>query len=154
MNMILPMEMARTRIALARDKAPDQRLALIKAARGDLEAIGKASADRPEGVQARLELARLDTQEGKAVLSKALRQEEIKAQQSEARAAENLFVHAGQELDAAAKLLGNLAANYKNPDEKQQMLVRAQFAQDLLQARLDRGINLMEQTRTYIDLSN
>jgi hypothetical protein len=154
MKAILPMEMARTRIALARDKPPDQRIALIKAARGELETFVKSYADKPEGVQARLELARLDTQEGKAVLSKALRNEEIKTQQSEAKAAENLFVRAGQELDAAAKLLGALATNYKNPDPNQEQLIKEQMAQDLLQAKLDRGMNLMEQSRTYIDLSS
>ena len=154
MKTILPMEMARTRIALARDKPPDQRLALIKAARTELETFVKSYADKPEGVQARLELARLDTQAGKAVLSKALRQEDIKTQQSEAKAAEALFIRAGQELDAAAKLLAALSANYKNPDPKQEQLVKEQLAQDLLQARLDRGMNLMEQARSYIDLSN
>jgi hypothetical protein len=151
---VLPMELARTRIALARDKPPDQRLALIKAARTELEIFVKSFADRPEGVQARLELARLNTQEGKAILSKALRQDDIKTQQSEVKAAENLFIRAGQDLDAAAKLLANLAANYKNPDPKQEELIRTQLAQDLLTARLDRGINLMEQTRTYINVGN
>jgi hypothetical protein len=152
MKILLPMEMARTRIALAREKPPEQRIALIKAARTELETFVKAFGNNPEGVQARLELARLDTQEGKAVLSKALREEDTKAQQTEARAAENLFIRAGQELDAAAKLMAALATNYKNPDPKQEQLVKEQLAHDLLQARLDRGINLMEQTRTYIDL--
>ena len=147
MKTILPMEMARTRIALARDKPPDQRLALIKAARTELETFVKSYADKPEGVQARLELARLDTQAGKAVLSKALRQEDIKTQQSEAKAAEALFIRAGQELDAAAKLLAALSANYKNPDPKlrSRPIVGLQFMNNFVYA----GRNVWDGGKIY-----
>ncbi len=150
----LAMEMARTRVALARDKEPEQRLALLTAARAELSEFIKANPSGPEGIQARLELARLVTQEGKAILNKALRKDDVKVQQQQALQAEQQFIQAGQELEAAIKLLGELAANYKNPDEEQQKLVREQAAEDAREASLDRGLNLMEQARTYVDKEN
>lgn len=150
----VPMEMARTRVALARTKEPEQRLALYQKARTELAAFVKANPTGPEGVQARLELARLVTQEAKALLAKALRRDEIKDQQAEAKPAEQLFLQAGAELDAAVKLLTDLAANYKNPDSEQEKLVRQQADEERLQARFERALNLMDQARTYIDKGN
>ena len=153
LKVAIPMELARTRIALARDKEPGQRLALLNTARQELEAFIKANANRPESAQARFELAGLATQQGKALLSKALRREDLKSQQDEAKKAEQQFIQAAKELEAAAVLLKDLAGKYKNPDATEQELVRQQLAQDELQARFERGMTLMEQARTYLDLS-
>lgn len=150
----LPLEMARTRVALARNKEPEQRLGLFKAARAELSEFVKANPTGPEGVQARLDLARLVTLEGKAILSKALRLETLKAQQEEASLAEKQFIQAGQELDAAIKQLADLAANYKNPDSEQEKLVRQQAEEERISAMLERGLNLLDQAKTYIDKEN
>lgn len=150
----LPMEMARTRVALARTKEPEQRLGLFKAARAELSEFVKANPTGPEGVQARLDLARLVTLEGKALLTKALRQETVKAQQEEAFIAEKQFIQAGVELDAAIKQLADLAANYKNPDSEQEKLVRQQAEEEKISATLERGLNLLEQAKTYVDKEN
>ncbi|MBM4072898.1 MAG: hypothetical protein FJ271_28815 [Planctomycetes bacterium] len=150
----LPMEMARTRVALARTKEPEQRLGLFKAARAELSAFVKANPTGPEGVQARLDLARLVTLEGKAILAKALRQETLKAQQDEAFVAEKHFIQAGVELDVAIKQLADLAANYKNSDSEQEKLVRQQAEEEKINAGLERGLNLLDQAKTYIDKEN
>jgi hypothetical protein len=150
----LPLEMARTRIALSRDKEPEQRLALLNAARADLETFVSANPKGPDGAQARLELARLVSQQGKALLSKALRREDTKSQQEEARKAEAQFERAGKELEAAAQTLAALAASFTDPDPKKEKLVRQQLDQERLQARFDRGLNLMDQVETYIDLND
>ncbi len=71
-----------------------------------------------------------------------------------AKRAEQQFITAGQELDAAAKVLADLVANYKSPDSTKQELVVAQLKQDLLQARFDRSSNYIDQALTYLDISS
>jgi hypothetical protein len=148
---VLSMELAKTRIALAKGKEPAQRLALLKAARDEMDAFVKANPDRPEAAKARLELARLASQQGKAMLSKALRSDDEKAQIEEAHKAELQFTDAGHELDGAVKLLGALAAKYKDAKTDEEKQRKAELEQDYLDARFERGLNLMELADTYID---
>jgi len=148
---VLSMELAKTRIALAKDKDPAQRLALLKQARDEMEAFVKANPGGPEAAKARLELALLASQQGKALLSKALRNDDEKAQIEEARKAELQFTEAGQELEAAVKVLGALAAKYKDAKTDQEKELKEQFEKDYLAARLERGLNWMNLAETYID---
>ncbi len=126
-------EIARARMALARDKPPEQRLVHIDRARQDLEAYVAKNKTAPEAPQARLEIARLSGLQGQALLNKALRQEGIKAQQEWGRRAEVYFIRAGQELDALIKSLPKDQA---------------------LQARLERATNIIDQARSYIDVGD
>jgi hypothetical protein len=148
----LPLEQARTLVALAREKDVDQRIGMIAAARTELEAFVKQNAGKPEGAQAALELARLASLQGQAVLTQALREEDPKTAHERARPAEALFQQAGKDLIAAIKALQAAVDDYRNPDPKVEKAKRLQLTDDLSHARFDSGINLIDQARTYIDI--
>ena len=102
----LQLERARTMLALARAKEPEQRPPLFAAARAELETFVQKNSSGPEGAQGRLEIARLAAYEGQAQLTRALREEDTAI----AKQAEQQFIKAGQELDAAAKVLAEAGA--------------------------------------------
>src|SRR5262249_28307634 len=56
----LPLELARTRVALARQRDPSQRLALFNEARKDLDRFLAANPKGPEATKVTVELARLE----------------------------------------------------------------------------------------------
>lgn len=128
----LALEEARSLVALARLKSLDQRSAMFNQAREKFSAFVKQYAGKPEALQARLELAKLVAYHGQTLLSKALRDfESPKDQHDAARGAEAMFIQAGNELDAVIKDL----------TDKEQV-----------QAKFERGVNYMNQARTYLDL--
>ncbi len=98
---LLPLESARTRIALARQKEPAQRSALFADARKELETFIQKNAASPQAKEARLEIARLISNQGLALLSQANRQEDDKAAADLRRRAEEYFTQAGTELEKA-----------------------------------------------------
>jgi hypothetical protein len=127
---VLPLESALTRIRLARSQDPEERAATVATARAELQAFIKANPKRPEGTQARLEIARIISNQAKEQLTRALRQDDPKQQLEEAKKAEQLFIQAGQELEEAAKVVKG---------------------KDSLQARFDRAAVFLDQSRAYID---
>src|SRR5262245_45234140 len=88
----LPLEMARTRIALARQKEPNQRAGQFDLARKELQGFLDKNPQSPEAPQARLELARLWAYQGQALLSQSVREEDDKLANALARRAEENFV--------------------------------------------------------------
>src|SRR5262249_59999139 len=98
----LPLEVARTRLALGRDKGPEEKLNLAAVAEKELKAFVTTFAGKPEALQGRLEIARLASYQGQAWLNKALRQEDAKLVEEDAMRAEQFFIRAGAELTAAA----------------------------------------------------
>lgn len=148
---LLPLEQARTMIALAREKDAEQRAALFAAARIELQRYIKANTGKVEAAEASFELARLSAYHGQALLTRALREEETKAQHDRARPAEAMFQQAGKDLTAAVKALEAAQASYKNSDTAVEKQVKARLAKELTRARFEQGINLIEQARTYID---
>jgi hypothetical protein len=127
----LALERARSLVAAARAKSPDQRSGSFNKARDIFQDFVKKNEGKPEAAQARLEMARLAAYHGQALLTKALRDfEEPKEQHEAARKAEALFVQAGEELDIVIKQL----------QDKEQ-----------IHAKFDRAINYLDQARTYID---
>jgi hypothetical protein len=142
----LPMEQARTLLAIAREKDPEQRFAAFNQAREFLRDYTARNDGKPESAQGTLELARLSTYEGQALLTKALRDLDVEAQQDLARPAEEKFKKAGEELDAAIKLLQGFLEDAKVPDD-----VKKQLRAELTQARFDKGANFIEQARTYVN---
>lgn len=127
---VLPLESALTRIRLAKGQDAEQRAATVAAARAELEEFIKKNPTRPEGLDARLEIARLIAAQGRDQLGKALRNDDPKQQEEEARKAEQLFLQAGQELDAAAK---------------------AVKGKDALRARYERAALFLDQARTHLE---
>jgi hypothetical protein len=141
---LLPLERARTLLALAREKDPEQRPALLSAAQAELEAFIQKNPSGPQGAQGRLEIARLAAYLGQGLLTRALREEDAAI----ARKAEQQFIQAGRQLEAAIELLADVVAKEKVDQVKQQL------NQDLLGARFDRASNYIDQALTYIDTSS
>ena len=89
---ILPLEQARTLLAVAREKDPEQRVGIFNQARDFLKDYTQKNAGKPEAAEGTLELARLGTYEGQAILTKALRELEKTVQHDLARPAETKFI--------------------------------------------------------------
>lgn len=130
---LLTLERGRTEMALAREKDPEQRAGLLESARMQLEEFVRKNPADPETALTRLEIARLASYIGEALLGKALREEEGRSQQDLAKKAEAQFLRAGAELDGAIKTL---------PEELRS------------QARFDRAINFMNSARTILGQDN
>jgi hypothetical protein len=133
LELYLPLEIARTKIALGRDKGAEERLAIAAAAESELNEFVKKNAGKAEAAQGRLEIARLAAFQGQAWLNKALREDDPKGQKDLGGKAEEFFSRAGKELEAAVKELP---------------------AGDKMQARFDRGIVYIDQARAYINISD
>lgn len=143
---VLPLEQARTILAEAREKDAAQRFGLFEQARTFLKDYTDKNAGKPEAAQGKLELARLSSYEGEALLTKAMRELDPAAQQELAKPAEAKFVLAADELEEASKVLKALIDNPQTSES-----VKKQLEQDLTQARFDKGINYINQARTYVN---
>jgi hypothetical protein len=151
---LLPLEMARTRVSMARTKEPGQRLVLYGEARTELENYLKANVGKPEATAIRLEIARIAGYEGEALLSKALAQEDKKQEEEYARKAEQRFIQSGAELDAAIKAgEAQLKAGFKGSNPEEAKTLEKNLAKDLARAKLERAKTYLEQARTYLDTS-
>ncbi len=143
---LLPLEQARTLLAAARDKEAEQRFGMFGQARVFLKQYAEKNAGKPEAAEGTLELARLSSYEGQALLTKALRELDPGAQQDLAKPAEAKFIEGAKELDVAIKMLQGLTEESKVPDD-----VKKRLKQELTQARFDKGINFIDQARTYVN---
>ncbi len=126
---VLPMELARTRVSLARQKEPASRAALFDEARKELEAFIAKNPKSPEIANARVEVARLVAYQGQALVSQAVRTEDAKESNALAAKAEAYFIQAGQELEAAGKALTK--------------------PEDRVQIDFERGKNFLDQAHTH-----
>jgi hypothetical protein len=131
---ILPMEIARTRISMARDKEPQLRMQLFDQARKELESFVAKNKSGPEVAQARLEIARLAGFQGQALLSQALRNDDPKTADDVARRAEKHFMQSAAELDKAA---ASLTSDKEKTD-----------------ARFEQARAILDQAQTYLDTSS
>jgi hypothetical protein len=148
---LLPLEMARTRVSMARNKEPGQRLVLYGEARAELESYVKANAAKPEAAAVRLEIARIAGYEGEALLSKAYAQDDAKQEEEFARKAEQRFIQAGAELDAAVKAGEELLkAGFKGTNPDQAKAFEKNLAKDILKAKVERAKTYLDQAQTYL----
>jgi hypothetical protein len=147
---LVPVEVARTRLGMALSMDPGQRLTEYAKARAELEQSIKANTTGPAAAKVRLEIARIASFQGQAQLAQAFRQEDEKAQEEQARKAEQQFAQAGAELEAAAKALEEL---YKAAPEgsAQEKRTKKQLGADVLRANLERGRNFLDQASTYTE---
>jgi hypothetical protein len=141
----LPLELARVTIGTARQLNPEERFTLFTEARGQLEDYIKKNQGKVGAALASVELARLTSYHAQALLSKAMREEDNQARHAAARPAENKFIQAGKDLDAAVKLLETAGKDPANSAMKKTL------DRELQQARFDMAINYFDQARTYID---
>jgi hypothetical protein len=150
LKLSLPMEIARTRMSLAQESPLDQRQALYSRARADLEEFAKASQGRPTEVQANMEIARITAFQGKAQLSRAVRQETLAARINEAAQARILFEDAGKKLNQAVASLDAQMIKYKGSTKDEDVKTLDALKRDKLQAEFDQALNLLLQSQTYV----
>src|SRR5262249_22066792 len=105
---VLPLEFARTRVSLAREKPAGQRLELLKTARKDLQAYFDKTAAKPDAAPLKLELSRITVYEGQAQLGQAYRAEDREAKMEYAAKARQKFKDARGEFDKAIEFIGKL----------------------------------------------
>src|SRR5262249_13829238 len=141
-------ELASVNLAEARQKDPQNRIAAFAATRSLLEDIIAKNRGTYQAALASAQLARLTSYYAQAILAQAVREEDVHSRHATARPAEAKFIEAGKELEAAIKILEAAVANPANAGQK------AILQQELRQARLDAGINLFDQARTYINRAN
>lgn len=152
MESVLPVEIARTKVSLAQEKEPSQRAVLFGEARAELQAALVRLGQKPEEAQIRLEIARLTTFQGQALLSQALRQEDEAAAKDLATRAQQQFVAARKELDQAIGTIEKLAQTYTNPNPELEKAYKKRLAEDAMQARFDRAKSFIDEARTFLDL--
>jgi hypothetical protein len=146
----LPLEIAKTRMALAQERPLAERPAIYTQARAELEAFVKQHRDGPQAVRANLEIARIAALQGKAQFSQAVRQGSAAARAREAQKARTIFAAAGKQLAAAVKSLEAQLAKYQGATKDEDKEVRDSLERDRLQAEFDLGISLLLQAQTYV----
>ncbi len=144
LNAALPLELARINIAIARLRDPDQRFALFTDARKQLQEFINKNPGKAEAALASAELARVTSYHGQALLSRAMREDEMKARHEKARPAETMFIQAGKDLEAAIKAIDAALPNAPN------VTIKNLLEEEKKQARLDIAVNLLDQAKTYI----
>jgi hypothetical protein len=149
---LLPLEMARTRLELARlENDAGRRSALYNQARTEFEAFLRNSPNDPLTPRANLEIARVIALQGKAQLSKAKRQEGRDAKAAEAKKAQATFADAAARLKAAAGLIDKQLTKYQDAKTAEEQAARQDLAQAKLQADFELGVLLIDQGNSYID---
>ncbi|HEV3261406.1 MAG TPA: hypothetical protein VG013_31430 [Gemmataceae bacterium] len=147
---ILPLELARTRVAHAEDKAdPNQRLTLYNKAREDFTAFLKTNPAPELAAEVNFDLARLIRLQGKVQLLLAQQQDAPEAQRALKLKARAQFEEAAGGLAQAAKQLGDQLAKHDSaatPEEKAQ---KRTLARAKLQADLESGLDVFDQLQTY-----
>lgn len=150
---VLPLEFAKTRLELAAAE-PDaaRKAALFSQARAEFEAFVKANATHPLAAEAHLEIARSIAMQGKAQLSKALRQENKNAKDVESAQALKLFTDAAAKFQDASKQIDAQLAKLESPSTDEERVAKRALTQAKLQAQYELGVNLMDQSAAAPDL--
>lgn len=140
---VIALELARTRVELARDESEEgKRLALFAAARAEFDAFLKANPNDPLAPQARFEIARLTAARGKEAVNRA-RRLEGEARFKALEDARPAFNDAVMQLRDAAKLL---KARLDAATDKAEL---RDLTQSWLGAQLDEAMNLYLLAQTY-----
>jgi hypothetical protein len=145
----LPLELAKTYMSLAQDSPLAQRPGWYDLARAELQKFAVGNKGKPEEVQALIQAARIVALQGKAQLSKAVRQTSPAARRAEAVRARGIFQQAEKELTDAGKALDALLTKYK-ADTDEGRKVRENLLADKLQADFDLGLNTLFQAQSYL----
>lgn len=148
LNATLPLELARLNIAAARTQDPDQRLATYAAARAQMEQFIAKNKGKGQAALAKVDVARLTTYQGQALLARAMREEEPRERHEKARPAEAKFIEAHKDLEEAVKMLEAAVQDPANA------AIKTTLQQELRQARFDIAVNFFEQAKTYINRGN
>jgi hypothetical protein len=147
---IVPLEIARTQLSLAEESPLDERPALYDQALAKLKKFEADHPARPEVVEAKMEIARIVSLQGKVHLSRAVRHLGDSTERGkEAKAARDHFEEARSKLADAIKLLDGQAAKYKDSKSKTDQAILEVLERDKLQAEFDLGLNVLFQAETF-----
>src|SRR5262245_20323776 len=148
--LLLPLELAKTRMDLAQLEPNDTRkLALYAQARTELLAFLEKNPKHPLVAEANLDIARLAALQGKGQLSKARRQETTEGEKAELLKARAQFEEAGKQLAAAGERIEKQLAGYSEPKTPEEQKAKQVLTQAKWQAELEQAINLLDQASTY-----
>lgn len=154
----LPLEFAKTRLRLAADE-PDtaKRLALYREARSNFETFIGGNPGHPRLPEANLEVARVLNAQGKTELGQALLNDDGKTKGALAAQSRATLVEALNRLKVAEKELAGALKALPDPDgiedpTKKKLASQAIFRaeQEVKQARFEMGMNLYDQSETYL----
>lgn len=150
----LPLELAKTRLDLARDESdPSKRADLFAKARTEFETFINGNKGDPRVAEASLELARSVGYQAKAILAKGMSEESPETRKVEMTKARTQFEEAAKSLLTAAKELDLQLAKYENPQTAQDRDAKRDLTQARLQAELEMGLNLLDQSQTFDDIA-
>jgi hypothetical protein len=145
---VIPLELAKVRLDLATTEADSgRRLDLYNKARGEFQEFLDKNPNSPLVADARLELARVTVLQGQTQLSRALMQEDVATRQKDALPARQTFLQANAQLKTVADLLDKQVEAATDPKIKR-ALEQARY-----QARMDLGLNYIDQATTYVEES-
>jgi hypothetical protein len=151
---VLPLELAKTRLELAATRPdPSSRLAEQNQAKAEFEQFVQKNPKHPLAAEANLQIARIEALQGKALYSKARREEAKELQHAEMVRARSQFEKAGNQLQAAANQIDAQLATYAGQTTAEAEADKQSLSQARLQAELEIGINLLEQAQTYTEPS-
>jgi tetratricopeptide (TPR) repeat protein len=146
---ILPLELARTRVAVAEDTADAaQRAVLYGQARDDFTRFlsGKPRADL--AAEANFDLARLLRLQAHAQLTLALQQDNADQQKTQKAQARAQFDAAGRALQQAAQQVDAQLARYQDPKTAADMARRQSLRNARRQAEFEEGLTLFDTIQT------
>jgi hypothetical protein len=150
----LPLEMARTQLDIASATSDvNQRLSLYLEARKQFDDFLAKNPQSPLAGPARLEIAHVAVLQGKTQLARALRARGPAAA-AEAAKARQLLEDADKQLETVVPLLKAQVDNYPNPTTAAQKAEKKELEDAYHQAELDRGLNLFDIGRTYVEQAN
>jgi hypothetical protein len=146
---VLPLEIARTEISLAQESPLDQRTALYDSALKRLKKFEQEQAARPEVVQAKMDIARLVSLEGKVHLSKALRATGGDRGREAKRARDEYFTPARDRITKAMELLDAQMVKLKGSKNDSDIELLETLNRERLQAQFEQAISVLLQAQTY-----
>ncbi len=148
--LVLPLELAKTRMEVAQMEANEGRkLGLYARARAELQAFVDKNPKHPLALEANLDVARLAALQGKGQLGKARRQENPDTEKAELLKARVQFQDAGNQLKAAADRIDAQLKTLAAPKAPEQYKSKQDLTQAKLRAELDQAINLLDQAQTF-----
>ncbi len=152
---VIPLELAKVHLDLATAEADaKRRLDLYNKARTEFQEFIDKNPANVRVADAKVDLARVTALQAKAQLSRALTAEDATGREKGALEARQTFVLANSQLQAAADQLSKDIAKYTDPKTPQDKEARRVLQQAHLQARLDVGVNFIDQAETYVNEQN
>src|SRR5262245_47553770 len=154
----LPLEEAKTRLRGAGDEPETaRRLRQYREARTDFQKFIDSNPGHPRIAEANLDIARLLNLIGRTELNQALLSDDSKTKNELARQSRATLVEAAGKLAAAALELEKQLAAADDPEsisdpakKKEAIARRSQLEREIDQTKVERGLNLYDQSSTYL----